>query len=270
MNIFEVIILGIIQGIAEFLPISSSAHLIIVRDVLKIGVNLDANLLLALDIALHFGTLLAIIVFFFNDFMALAKEGLTKGVSTDKGKLAWYIVLATIPAALAGYFFEDIVDTTFRNNLLLVAVALIIVGILLYVVDKYSKTDQKLDKMSLKDAMIIGFAQCLALIPGFSRSGMTIMAGRSRHINKEEAAKFSFYLTLPIVLGATLLTFKDAATIDIVSNNFSIFGLGIFTAFIVGLVCIQFLLKYLRNHDFKIFMWYRIILGALVIASIIM
>lgn len=268
---FEVIILGIIQGIAEFLPISSSAHLIIFRDVFGIGSKLiGSNIDLAFDIALHFGTLCAIGVYFFKDFLRMFISGFTKGVKEKDGRLLWYIVAATIPAAVAGLLFEDVIDSFFRKQYILIALALIFMGILIYVVDKKMPNKKNLDKFSLKDALIVGCSQVLALIPGFSRSGTTIMASRSLKLNREDAAKFSFYLSAPVVLGSVILTLLEDGMIDLIMSNLWIFVVGVLVSFISGLLCINFLLKYLRKNDFKLFMIYRIIIGIIVIGMVLL
>lgn len=265
MNI-GVIILAIIQGIAEFLPISSSAHLIIFRDLFGIGASsVSGDIALAFDIALHFGTLLAIIVYFFKDFWKMVISGLTKGIKTKDGKLFWYIVLATIPAAIVGVLFEDVIEEAIRTNYILIGLALIIMGIIIYLADKYSKQASNLSKMSFKDTIVIGCSQVFALIPGFSRSGTTIASARILKLNREDAAKFSFYLSAPVVLGAVVLSLFDSTTITAIMNNLSIFIVGVGVAFISGLLCIEFLLKYIKKHDFKLFMWYRILLGIIVI-----
>lgn len=261
----HVIILGIIQGISEFLPISSSAHLIIFRDLFKIGSSISPNVALAFDISLHLGTLLAIIVFFFKDFLNIAIKGFTKGPKDKEGKVMWFIIVATIPAAIAGVLFEETIEKIIRSNYIVIALALIIMGILIYLADRYFKKDKDIYDMNYKDALIIGCSQVFALIPGFSRSGTTIAAARTRGINREDSAKFSFYLSAPVVLGAVVLTLFKDGTMAIISANLSIFVIGILSAFIVGLLCISFLLKYLRKNDFKLFMWYRIALGIIVI-----
>jgi len=263
----EVIFLAIIQGIAEFLPISSSAHLIIFRDLFGIGSSMiTGDLALAFDIALHFGTLLAIALYFFHDFLSMILKGITTGTKTQEGKMFWYIVVATIPAAIVGVLFEDVIENAIRGNFILIAFALIVMGIIIYIADKYSKQSQNFKEMGIKDALLIGCSQVFALIPGFSRSGTTIAAARGLKIKREEAAKFSFYLSAPVVFGAVVLSIFDKATMKAISANLSIFIIGIVVAFISGLVCIEFLLKYIKKHDFKLFMWYRILLGALVIA----
>lgn len=261
-----VIILAIIQGIAEFLPISSSAHLIIFRDLFGIGSSsVNGDLALAFDIALHFGTLLAIATYFFKDFWNMVISGLSKGVTTREGKLFWYIVGATIPAAIIGVLFEDVIENVIRSNYILIAIALIVMGVIIYLADKYSKQEKNFEKMGFKDAMLIGCSQVFALIPGFSRSGTTIAAARGLKLNREEAAKFSFYLSAPVVFGAVVLSIFDTATITAIASNLSIFIVGVGVAFISGLLCIEFLLQYIKKNDFKLFMWYRVLLGVVVI-----
>ena len=259
------IILGIIQGIAEFLPISSSAHLIIFRNLFGIGSGISSNLELTFDIALHFGTLLAIGIYFFKDFINMIIKGFTKGTKEPEGRILWYIVAATIPAAIAGVLFEEKIEGVIRNNYILIGLALIIMGIIIYWVDKKSKQEKNIDKMSIKDALIIGCSQVFALIPGFSRSGTTIAAGRVMNLNREDAAKFSFFLSAPVVFGATLLQLFEEGTIALIMENLAMFIVGVLTSFIIGIICIKFLLKYLRKNDFKLFMWYRVIFVIIVI-----
>lgn len=265
-----VIILAIIQGIAEFLPISSSAHLIIFRDLFGLAQNtITGDMELAFDIALHFGTLLAIMLYFFKDWWKMIISGLTKGTKQKEGKLFWYIVLATIPAALVGVFFEETIENVVRKNYLLIGLALIFMGIVIYLVDKTAKQKKNLGDMKVKDALLIGCSQVFALIPGFSRSGTTIAAARSLSLNREDAAKFSFYLSAPVVCGAVVLSLFKESTILAIESNLSVFVVGVLVAFIAGLLCIEFLLKYIRKHDFKVFMWYRLILGLIVIGYVL-
>lgn len=270
MSIIETIILGIVQGIAEFLPISSSAHLIIFRDIFGIGATMSQDMALSFDVALHLGTLLAIGVFFFNDFIKMIGKGLTKGVKDKDGKIFWYLIVATIPAAVAGLLFEDIIEGIIRGNLYVIAAALAIMGVLIYLADKYSKSKKEVKDMTLKDAILVGCSQALALIPGFSRSGTTIAAARTLGIDRESAAKFSFYLSAPVVCGAVVLELLDTATWSIIAANLSTFILGIVIAFVIGLLCIKYLLKYLQKHNFKVFMIYRIIIAIIVIICTIL
>lgn len=265
LSIIETIILGIVQGIAEFLPISSSAHLIIFREVFGIGTNISHEMELSFDIALHLGTLLAIGVFFFNDFIKMIGKGFTKGVKDKDGKILWYLVAATIPAAVAGLLFEDIIDKLIRGNLYIIATALAVMGVIIFIADKKGKNKKEVKDMTLKDALIVGCAQVFALIPGFSRSGTTIAAARTLGIERESAAKFSFYLSAPVVCGAVVLELLDKATWTIIAANMWTFIIGILIAFIIGLLCIKYLLKYLQKHNFQVFMIYRLIMAAIVI-----
>lgn len=267
-GILGIIILAIIQGIAEFLPISSSAHLIIFRDVFGIGSDIASNVELTFDIALHLGTLLAIGIYFFKDFINMLFKGFTEPKSND-GKMLWYLVIATIPAAIVGLLFEDIVDSFFRKQYLLIALALAIMGVIIYLVDKKSKQENNLKSMSLKDALLIGCSQVFALIPGFSRSGTTIACGRFLKLDRESAAKFSFYLSAPVVLGAVILQIFDSETWTLIGANLNYFITGILVAFISGLLCINFLLKYIKKNDFEVFMWYRLVLALVVVLCLI-
>ena len=268
MDILEILILGFVQGIAEFLPISSSAHLIIFRDIFGIGSGMSANMDLTFDIALHFGTLLSIGVFFFKDFIKMIQKGFTKGVKDDDGKILWYLVAATIPAAIVGVLFEEAIENVVRSNYVVIAIALAVMGIIIYLADKFSKETKTIKKMTLKDAILVGCSQVFALIPGFSRSGTTIAAGRVLGLDRESAAKFSFFLSAPIVLGAVCLKLIKGTTFSVIAANLGTFILGILVSFVIGLLCIKYLLKYLQKHNFKIFMIYRVVLAAVVLIYI--
>ena len=267
MNIISTIILGIVQGIAEFLPISSSAHLIIFRDVFGIGANMSKDMALSFDIALHLGTLLAIGIFFFKDFITMISKGITKGPKDKDGKIFWYLIVATIPAAIAGILFEDVIEKLIRGNLIIIASALAIMGIIIYLADKYSQNKKDIKELKLKDAIIIGCSQVLALIPGFSRSGTTIAAARTLGVERENAAKFSFFLSAPVVCGAVVLELLDSKTWTVIALEPLTFIIGILISFIVGLICIKYLLKYLQKHNFKVFMIYRIIIAVIVLIA---
>ena len=190
----------------------------------------------------------------------MAIKGFTKGVKDKDGKIMWYLIAATVPAALAGVLFEDVIDNVIREKYYLIAIALIVMGVIIYLVDKKCPRDKEIKDMTLKDALIIGCSQVFALIPGFSRSGTTIAAGRALHLEREDAAKFSFYLSLPVVMGAVVLQLIKV-DFSIMASNISILLVGIVISFIIGILCIRFLLKYLRSNDFKVFMWYRLVLG---------
>ncbi len=270
MKIIETIILGVIQGIAEFLPISSSAHLIIFRDVFKIGSFISGNMEMSFDIALHFGTFMAILVFFFKDFWKMFIKGFTKGCKDQNGKMMWMIVVATIPAAIVGVLFEDKIDELVRSNYLLIAISLAVMGIIIKYCDKLNSEERSFKEMGFRDALLIGCAQVFALIPGFSRSGTTISMARVLKINRSDAAKFSFYLSAPVVLGAVAIKVLKGEMISLITYDPLTFIIGVVISFVSGLLCIKFLLNYIKKHDYNIFMWYRLILSFIVLVVLLL
>lgn len=259
------IILGIIQGIGEFLPISSSAHLILVPYLF--GWEQSS---LAYDIALHFGTLLAVLVIFFKDWWNLfigAVDKVTKGKDSFENKMFWYLVIATIPGALLGVLLDDVVENIFRQKIWLIASSLAIMGVLIYLgdrwADKHYKIETDFKHISLKQAFLIGLSQALAIIPGFSRSGTTILTARLLGLSKSAATKFTFLLSVPIIAGATILEIGNLAfTWETL--------IGVFTAFIVGIFSIKFLLNYIKRHDFSVFAIYRVIFAAIILIKYFM
>ena len=269
MRILETIILGIVQGIAEFLPISSSAHLIIFRDVFGVGSFISGNMEMSFDIALHFGTFLAILVYFFKDFWKMFIKGITKGWKDPEGKMLWMVVLATIPAAIIGVLLEEKIDDLVRSNFVLIAIALAIMGIIINYCDKLNSESRGFKDMKFKDAILIGCAQVLALIPGFSRSGTTISMARTLKINRSDAAKFSFYLSAPVVLGAVVIKVLKGEMMALITNDTTTFVIGVVISFVSGLLCIKFLLSYIKKHDYNIFMWYRLILSLIVLVVLL-
>ena len=254
MNIFQAALLGVIQGLTELLPISSSAHLTIIPWIF------NWNIPESFDVALHFGTLLAIGLYFFKDWLGLIKGGfnyVVKKERTVQGRMFWHIVLATIPGGIIGFLLDHFLSGTL-NRPIIIALALIIMGIILYVVDKKAPSKVKYEQMTLKQTFLIGVSQALAFIPGVSRSGITITTARMMKIERESAARYSFMLSAPIVLAATIFKFKDFV-FDLP------FVVGVLTSFIVGLLVIKFLLKFLQKGSFKGFAIYRIIFGLLII-----
>ena len=254
MGIIQSIILGIVQGLTELLPVSSSAHLNLLPWIFNWSVP-DS-----FDVALHFGTLLAIAIFFFRDWIELIKGGYNQVVKKEKsfnGKMFWYIVIATIPGGAIGFLLDHFVGDALGNIPLLIASTLIVMGIILYFVDKKMPTKTEYKEMTLKQTFLIGLSQALAFIPGVSRSGITMTAGRIMGVSRESTAKYSFMLSAPIVLGATLYKFKDFI-FDIP------FVIGVIVSFITGLLVIKFLLNYLKKGSFKIFAIYRVILGIII------
>lgn len=269
MKIIETIILGIVQGIAEFLPISSSAHLIFFRDVFGIGSFITGDFEMSFDIALHFGTFLAILVYFFKDFFRMFIKGFTKGCKDPDGKMMWFIVVATIPAAVFGLLFEDVINNLVRNNYLLIAICLAIMGIIINYCDKLNKTNRSFNDMTFKDAILIGCAQVCALVPGFSRSGTTISMARVLKLNRSDAAKFSFYLSAPVVLGAVAIKVLKGEMLALITYDIKVFVIGVLISFVSGLLCIKFLLQYIKKHDYNIFMWYRLLMALAVLITLL-
>ena len=254
-EILQSLILGIVQGLTELLPISSSAHLNLIPWVF------NWNIPESFDVALHFGTLLAIVLFFYKDWLKLIKGGYNQVVKKEKtfeGKMFWYLVAATIPGGAIGFLLDHFVGDQLGKMPLLIASALIIMGIILYIVDKKAPSKTDYEHMTFKQTFLIGFSQALAFIPGVSRSGVTMTTGRAMGVDRESTAKYSFLLSTPIVLGATLYKFKDFL--------FGIpFFVGVISSFIVGVLVIKFLLEYLKKGSFKIFAIYRVILGLAII-----
>ena len=262
LEIFKAIILGIVQGIGEFLPISSSAHLILVP--FLFGWESHS---MAFDIALHFGTLLAVLVIFFRDWWDLfigAVNKVTKGKESFENRMFWYLVIATVPGALLGVLLEEVVENVFRTKIWLIATSLAIMGVLIYLGDRWADKHYKLETdfkhISLKQAFIIGLSQALAIIPGFSRSGTTILAARLMGLSKKAATKFTFLLSVPIIAGATILKVGD------LSLNIETF-VGVFVSFIVGIFSIKFLLNYIKKHDFSVFAIYRVVFAIIILVK---
>ncbi len=262
MQIYQAIILGIVQGLTEFLPISSSAHLNLFPWLLGWEKIPDS-----FDVALHIGTLLAIIIFFFKDWVNLIVGGynqVVKKKKTTEGKIFWMLVLSTIPAGILSLVLSKISENLFEKSLnfemIVIAITLIVMGVILYIVDKKSKSNIKYEKINLKESMLIGMSQGLAAaFPGVSRSGITMTVARALGIDRESAARYSFLLATPITAAAVIFEFKN---FDLGSISF---WLGILTSFIVGILIIKFLMEYLKKGSFKGFAVYRIIVGIIVI-----
>jgi undecaprenyl-diphosphatase len=281
--IFQAIILGIVQGVAEFAPISSSAHLIIVPWLF--GWTNPVLSGLAFDVALHLGTLSAVVIYFWSDLWRLLGAAIASitqfkiGSDPDR-KLAWLIVLATIPAVFAGFFLEDTINAVFHpagvdvsgGTMLAIAGMLAGFGIIMYLADRLARHERPLTGIRLVDALIVGLAQTLALFPGVSRSGATITAGLALGFKRDVAARFSFLLSVPVTLGAGLKgllelvgSWQDGA---LGSSDLLVVAAGILAAAISGYLCIHFLLRYLRTRSISIFVLYRFAVAVLIVAVV--
>ena len=265
----QALILGIVQGLTELLPISSSAHLNLFPWIF--GWN---EISASFDVALHIGTLIAIVIFFFKDWIELIKGGYNQVIKKEKsteGIIFWYIVISTIPTGILCLILDKISEKIIEKisisfsieekivEMLLIAFALIVMGMILYIVDKKAKSKVEYKDITFKQSLLISMSQAIAAaFPGVSRSGITMTVGRGMGLKRESVAKYSFLLSTPIVLAAALYDLKDFV--------FNIpFFIGIFASFIVGVIVIKFLLEYLKKGSFKGFAIYRVILGLFII-----
>jgi undecaprenyl-diphosphatase len=266
MPLYQAIWLAIIQGLTEFLPISSNAHLTVIPTLMGWK---DPGL--GFDVALHAGTLAAIVIYFFRDWVQVIANGLGlsyRGRRPDENShsLLWFLVIATIPAGLAGLKFQKYAENSWRS-FYVIAAAEIILGVLLFVADRVGREKDALNQMNLFDAIFIGIAQALAIIPGVSRSGVTITAARFLHFDREAAARFSFLLSAPIIAAAASKDAWDLHKEGGIPPEMRLpYLVGILVSGVVGVLVIAFFLKYLRRHSLNVFVWYRIGFGIIVIA----
>ena len=281
MPIYQAIVLAAIQGLAEFMPISSSGHLIIVRRLL--GWNeLSPAHELTFDVALHFGTLLSVLLYFRRTWVQIIQaalggrvvrfseaggsdQALTPDEQREERLLLWFLALATIPGAIAGKLMEKSAEEYFREHIYLIAGWLILVALLMAWAEKIGKMTKSLTGVSLADALIVGCAQATALIPGVSRSGATITAGLFRNLTREAAVRFSFLLSTPIIAGAALLKAHELHKEGLPQGMHTPFLVGVAVSAVVGYATIRWLLRYLQSNTLKIFIVYRIVAGIIVI-----
>jgi len=262
MDFLQALFLGLLQGLTEFLPISSSAHLILVPaffDWVDQGV--------AFDLAVHVGTLLAVVLYFRTDVFNIARDGLVSMARrrvVGQGALALYLVIGTIPAGLAGLALLDIIDNELRAVEIIFATTLFF-GLLLGVADWMPKRQRSLDSLNWKDALLVGIAQAIALVPGTSRSGITITAGLFLGMGRETASRFSFLLAIPITALASAVKLLEVAASD-VTVDWSAFLVGGVTSFLIAITAIHFFLKWLNKVGMWPYVIYRIILAGVIFA----
>jgi undecaprenyl-diphosphatase len=268
MDIIQGIIIGIVQGLTEFLPVSSSAHLVFIQKILGVQSSL------AFDTFLHLGTLIAVMWFFRYDIYKMILSWLSsirdilrgrfrEGFYSDPYKrLAWYVILATIPVALVGVLFEDSVDALFSGALYVPAFFLFVTGTILYLSQRMTSGEINYNTITKKEALFMGLGQACAILPGLSRSGTTIAAGLTIGLNKEFAAKFSFILSIPAILGAFLLQAKDIGSA--MDANFLPVFLGFIASIIAGYMAIKWMLDLIQNKSLDIFAYYCWLMGLLV------
>ncbi len=280
MTILQAIILGIVQGLTEFIPISSSAHLVIIPWLFRwTDPALES---LTFDVALHLGTLLALLVFFAADWVRLIRAGIASIVERKIGndrdrQLAWLLVIGCIPGGIAGVLLESKIADLFHTPntpirpMAMVAMGIIIalLGALLFLAERLARHERKMDQLTLKDAVAIGLAQAFAIFPGVSRSGSTITAGLAIGLERETAARFSFLLSAPLIAGAGLKSlweiYQGIQAGAIASADLILFPVGFIAAAISGYLCVKLLLRFLQKNSTNIFVYYRWALAALVI-----
>ena len=267
MNIFQALVLGIVQGATEFLPISSSAHLILVPWLFGWQ---DPGL--GFDVMLHWGTLVAVLVYFQHDWRLLIRgfwHSLFRSTRDLQNNLyqrmAWLLVIASVPGAVVGKVFEEYAENTFRNPIL-IAATVGGFGLILLIADRWGARQKKLDGIRWWDALLIGCSQALAIIPGVSRSGSTIAAGLGLGFQREDAARFSFLMSTPIIFGAGLVKVGHLGQdVDLAS-----LAVGFLSSAVFGFLSIRYLLRYISKHDFKIFVWYRLALAVVILIVLLM
>ena len=275
MNIIDAIILGIIQGLTEFLPISSTGHLTVAGKLMNLISPDKPQEWTAFIAVIQLGTMLAILIYFWKDLIQILvsfwKENVNKRIrfseQTFHSRTGWFIIVGTIPVVIIGLLFKDAIEGALTKNLYVIAVNLIVFALILAVAEKAGKRQKSEKDLSLFDSLFIGTAQAFALIPGASRSGTTITGGLLRGLKREDAARFSFLLSVPAVLASGLLELYQSLSI-LNSTMWVNLIISTIAAAISGYLAIDFLLKYLRKHSTYIFIYYRIIAGIIILILI--
>lgn len=263
MTAFQALILGIVQGATEFLPVSSSGHLVLVPWLL--GWHLDPQAAFVFDVLVQWGTLLAVIAYFWRelvDVIQAAVLGLIHGhpLESPSARLAWLLVLASLPAAVLGLAFKDTVEATFGQPAMVFGF-LLVTSAVLAVSEWLGRRSRSMDSLRWTDALWIGFAQVLALFPGVSRSGSTIAGGMTRNLRRPDAARFAFLMSVPIMIGAGLVALRDLMGLPDVGAQLGNLGIGFLAAAVVGYLAIRWLLRYLSHRPLTVFIAYTAVVG---------
>jgi undecaprenyl-diphosphatase len=273
MSVFEAIILGIIQGLSEFIPISSTAHLTIAGHLMGLIDEANPEHWTAFIATIQLGTLAAVLIYFKNDIFNISKSYLIENFSSKRqkyslqsqdSKMGWFVIIGTLPIVIIGLAAKDIIEGSLTKDLNVIAGSLIALAVILALAEKVATLKKDMTQITWKDSLIVGLSQCLALIPGASRSGTTITAGLFIGLKRETAARFSFLLSIPALLASGLLSFYQAldyiSTADLINYIVATAVSGI-----SGYAAIAFLISFLRRHTTFIFIYYRIALGAIII-----
>src|SRR5260221_707965 len=253
------VILGLVQGLTEFLPVSSTAHLILVSDALKLDPDKFA---LSFDVALHLGTALAVLLYFAGTWI-----GLLVDVVRGRWRLPLAEIVGTVPAAIAGLLFETAVSTTFRSVIYIV-IGLLVGSAIFVLAERVGARRRRIERVGLVDAVLIGAAQAVALLPGISRSGITISMGLFRGLERGDSTRFAFLLSTPIILGAGAKTLLDARKLSGLTAELDIVVIGFSVSFLAGLAAVAFMVRYLRTHSLNVFVVYRLVLAAVVLVAL--
>ncbi len=273
MTILQAIILGVVQGLTEFLPISSSGHLLLVPWLFNWHFLLDnPDLNKTFDVALHLGTFVAVVLYFWRELGRLigawARSIVGRDLADPEARLAWLLIASTIPAAIVGVLLEDFITNTLGKPWM-IGVALIVFAAFMYLVDHVARLDRDLSALTWLDAVLIGVAQALALLPGVSRSGVTMMTGLLVRLDRESAARYSFLMSIPVIGGAAAFKGIEVARDGLPPGTATPFAVGIVSAALSGLAAIWFVLAYLKRHNFNLFVVYRIALGVGVLILVV-
>lgn len=281
-EIIKAVIFGIVEGITEWLPISSTGHLILLNEFLQLNVSNDAlaneNFIEMFDVVIQLGAILAVVVIFWNQLWPFGKknndkpwkkDGFGAWVKADAFTMWFKVIVACLPAAVVGVLLDDWIDAHFYNAWV-VAIALIVFGVAFIIIENWNKNKtpkiNSISELTYKTAFIIGMFQLLAaLFPGTSRSGATIVGALLIGVSRVVAAEFTFFLAVPVMFGASLLKLLKFGS-DFTSIEAAVLSVGMLVSFGVSIFVIKFLMSYIKKHDFKVFGWYRIVLGALVLA----
>ena len=273
MTVLQAIVLGIVQGLTEFLPISSSGHLLLVPWLFNWHVLLEnPGLNKTFDVALHLGTFVAVVAYFWRELGRLIGAWLRsisrRSLAEPEAKLAWLLIVSTIPAAFVGVLFEDFI-TNHLGKPWMIGVAMIVFAGFMYLIDHVAKLDRDLDALTWVDALLIGVAQALALLPGVSRSGITMMTGLLLRLDRESAARYSFLMSIPVIGGAAAFKGLEVARDGLPAGTAMPFAVGMVSAALSGIAAIWFVLAYLKRHNFNIFVLYRVVVGVGVLILVV-
>jgi undecaprenyl-diphosphatase len=283
MTILQAIFLGLVQGLTEFIPVSSTAHLVFAARVVNLygGVDktLQAEQTTATIAVIQLGTLLAVLIYFSRDIVNILRAFVSDHIAllsrrsgaklSRDALLGWLVIIGSLPVGIIGLLFKKQIEGTFTKNLWVIATMMIVVGVLMAIAELVSRRKRGMNQLRIGDALAVGSAQVLALIPGSSRSGSTIMGGLFAGLNRETAARFSFLLSIPAIAASGLLELKEAVE-KLPAGSYGSLAVATVVSGIVGYASIWFLLRYLRTHSTGVFIVYRVIVGGLILAALAM